>query len=172
MKYPFSDPCEWHNWNIVLFRMVSKYCCKSKCWHLLQECCPCRFCIQLRDVLTDCAFVPFTTMLVKISKIQKVLFICIIWWEKKIHFCSIFQGNINKSYQDLPSLISALCFLARDVICQILSHNQDCWKAFLIAIVSTVTDLVPSLKKCKLLVVVLSSNAKKKKKKSNTSLKC
>ncbi|XP_037534090.1 tetratricopeptide repeat protein 12 [Nematolebias whitei] len=66
------------------------------------------FCVQLRDVLTDCAVVPFTTML----------------------------GNINKSNQQvLPSLISALWFLARDdVICQNLSHNQDCWKAFLIAI--------------------------------------
>ncbi|XP_024864543.1 tetratricopeptide repeat protein 12 [Kryptolebias marmoratus] len=66
------------------------------------------FCIQLRDVLKDCAVVPFTTML----------------------------GNINKSNQQvLPSLISAFGRLARDdVIRQNLSHNQECWNAFLIAI--------------------------------------
>uniref|UniRef100_A0A3B4Y5J4 Tetratricopeptide repeat domain 12 n=1 Tax=Seriola lalandi dorsalis TaxID=1841481 RepID=A0A3B4Y5J4_SERLL len=67
-----------------------------------------RFCIQLRNMLTDSVIVPFTTML----------------------------RNINKSnHHILPSLILAIGCLARDdVIRHKLSHDPECWKAFLVAI--------------------------------------
>ncbi|XP_034723713.1 tetratricopeptide repeat protein 12 isoform X1 [Etheostoma cragini] len=67
-----------------------------------------KFCIQLRDVLTDSVIVPFTKLL----------------------------SNISKSNQHvLASLISAVGCLARDdVICQSFAHDQECWKAFVEAI--------------------------------------
>ncbi|XP_005915889.1 tetratricopeptide repeat protein 12 [Haplochromis burtoni] len=67
-----------------------------------------RFCIQLRDVLTDSVILPVTTIL----------------------------KNVNTSNQHiLPSLISGLGCLARDdVIRHKLAHNPDCWKAFLVAV--------------------------------------
>ncbi|XP_078099860.1 tetratricopeptide repeat protein 12 [Sander vitreus] len=67
-----------------------------------------KFCIQLRDVLTDSVIVPFTKLL----------------------------SNISKSNQHvLASLISAIGCLARDdVICHSFAHDQDCWKAFVEAI--------------------------------------
>ncbi|XP_006795503.1 tetratricopeptide repeat protein 12 [Neolamprologus brichardi] len=67
-----------------------------------------RFCIQLRDVLTDSVILPVTTIL----------------------------KNVNTSNQHiLPSLISGLGCLARDdVIRHKLAHDPDCWKAFLVAV--------------------------------------
>ncbi|KAF1394026.1 hypothetical protein PFLUV_G00022230 [Perca fluviatilis] len=67
-----------------------------------------KFCIQLRDVLTDSVIVPFTKLL----------------------------SNISKSNQHvLASLISAIGCLARDdVICHSFAHDQECWKAFVEAI--------------------------------------
>ncbi|XP_070762621.1 tetratricopeptide repeat protein 12 [Enoplosus armatus] len=67
-----------------------------------------KFCIQLRNVLTDSVIVPFTTIL----------------------------RNISKSNQHiLPSLMSAVGRLARDaVICHAFAHDPECWKAFLVAI--------------------------------------
>ncbi|XP_005720901.1 tetratricopeptide repeat protein 12 [Pundamilia nyererei] len=67
-----------------------------------------RFCIQLRDVLTDSVILPVTTIL----------------------------KNFNTSNQHiLPSLISGLGCLARDdVIRHKLAHDPDCWKAFLVAV--------------------------------------
>ncbi|XP_056229177.1 tetratricopeptide repeat protein 12 isoform X1 [Seriola aureovittata] len=67
-----------------------------------------KFCIQLRNMLTDSVIVPFTTML----------------------------RNINKSnHHILPSLILAIGCLARDdVIRHKLSHDPECLKAFLVAI--------------------------------------
>ncbi|KAL3991953.1 endoplasmic reticulum chaperone BiP [Sarotherodon galilaeus] len=67
-----------------------------------------RFCIQLRNVLTDSVILPVTTIL----------------------------KNVNTSNQHiLPSLISGLGCLARDdVIRHKLAHDPDCWKAFLVAI--------------------------------------
>ncbi|XP_026196594.1 tetratricopeptide repeat protein 12 isoform X2 [Anabas testudineus] len=66
-----------------------------------------RFCIQLRNGLTDSVTVPFTTIL----------------------------RNISKSNQHvLPPLISAIGCLARDdVILHNLAHDPECWDAFLIA---------------------------------------
>ncbi len=56
--------------------------------------------------------------------------------------CSIFQRNISKSTQHvLPSLISAVGCLARDdVIRHSFACDPECWKAFLVAIVSIITD--------------------------------
>ncbi|XP_044059236.1 tetratricopeptide repeat protein 12 [Siniperca chuatsi] len=67
-----------------------------------------KFCIQLRNVLTNSVMLPFTTILRNISK---------------------FNQHI------LPSLISAVGCLARDdVICHNFAHDPECWKAFLVAI--------------------------------------
>uniref|UniRef100_A0A669E095 Tetratricopeptide repeat domain 12 n=1 Tax=Oreochromis niloticus TaxID=8128 RepID=A0A669E095_ORENI len=67
-----------------------------------------RFCIQLRNVLTDSVILPVTTIL----------------------------KNVNTSNQHiLPSLISGLGCLARDdVIRHKLAHDPECWKAFLVAV--------------------------------------
>ncbi|TDH14925.1 hypothetical protein EPR50_G00025890 [Perca flavescens] len=67
-----------------------------------------KFCIQLRDVLTDSVIVPFTKLL----------------------------SNISKSNQHvLASLISAIgCLAQDDVICHSFAHDQECWKAFVEAI--------------------------------------
>ncbi|KAM9359056.1 tetratricopeptide repeat protein 12 [Symphorus nematophorus] len=67
-----------------------------------------KFCIQLRNVLTDSVIVPFTTIL----------------------------RNINKSNQHvLPSLISAVGCLAQDeAIRHSFAYDPQCWKAFLDAI--------------------------------------
>ncbi|XP_068575528.1 tetratricopeptide repeat protein 12 [Cebidichthys violaceus] len=69
-----------------------------------------KFCIQLRDVLTDSVILPFTTLL----------------------------RNISKSNQHvLASLISAIGCLARDdVICHSFAHDPECWKAIVVAIYS------------------------------------
>lgn len=62
----------------------------------------------------------------------------------KCAVCSIFQRNIYRSNQHvLPPLISAVDRLARDeVICHSFSHDPECWKAFLVAIVSVIIRLV------------------------------
>ncbi|XP_027135836.1 tetratricopeptide repeat protein 12 isoform X3 [Larimichthys crocea] len=67
-----------------------------------------KFCIRLRDVLTDSVIVPFTLLL----------------------------GNISTSNQHvLPSLISAVGCLARDeVIRHHFSQDSECWKVFVVAI--------------------------------------
>uniref|UniRef100_A0A3Q3QD74 Uncharacterized protein n=1 Tax=Monopterus albus TaxID=43700 RepID=A0A3Q3QD74_MONAL len=66
-----------------------------------------KFCIQLRNVLTDSVIVPFTTILRNSSKTNQHV---------------------------LPSLISAIGCLARDdVILHNLAHDLECWKAFLVA---------------------------------------
>ncbi|CAG6003358.1 unnamed protein product [Menidia menidia] len=67
-----------------------------------------RFCIQLRNVLTDSVIVPLTKMLT----------------------------NFGKSHQHIPpSLISALGSLVRDdVIRENVALNEECWKAFMAAV--------------------------------------
>ncbi|XP_055003870.1 tetratricopeptide repeat protein 12 [Boleophthalmus pectinirostris] len=67
-----------------------------------------RFCCLLRPGLVEAVMTPFTTILT----------------------------NINKSHQPvLPALLSAISCLARDdIIRHKLSHDLDCWKAFLVAI--------------------------------------
>ncbi|TKS81039.1 Tetratricopeptide repeat protein 12 [Collichthys lucidus] len=67
-----------------------------------------KFCIRLRDALTDSVIVPFTLLL----------------------------GNISKSNQHvLPSLISSVGCLARDeVIRHHFSQDSECWKVFVVAI--------------------------------------
>ncbi|XP_071353017.1 tetratricopeptide repeat protein 12 isoform X2 [Trachinotus anak] len=65
-----------------------------------------KFCILLRNVLTDSVIVPFTTILRNISK---------------------------SNHHILPSLILAIGCLARDdVIRHKLANDPDCWKAFLV----------------------------------------
>ncbi|XP_054457561.1 tetratricopeptide repeat protein 12 isoform X2 [Anoplopoma fimbria] len=67
-----------------------------------------KFCIQLRDVLTDSVIVPFTTLLRNISKSNRHV---------------------------LASLITAIGCLARDdVIRHSFAHDPECWKAFVVAI--------------------------------------
>ncbi|XP_040902834.1 tetratricopeptide repeat protein 12 [Toxotes jaculatrix] len=67
-----------------------------------------KFCIQLRDVLTDSVTEPFATILRNISKSNRHVF---------------------------PSLMSAIGCLARDdVIRHKLAHDPECWKAFRVAI--------------------------------------
>ncbi|XP_034404847.1 tetratricopeptide repeat protein 12 [Cyclopterus lumpus] len=67
-----------------------------------------KFCIQLRDVLTNSVIVPFTKLLRNISKTNRHV---------------------------LASLISAIGCLARDdVICHSLAHDPECWKTFVVAI--------------------------------------
>ncbi|XP_041797290.1 tetratricopeptide repeat protein 12 [Chelmon rostratus] len=67
-----------------------------------------KFCIQLRNVLTDSVIMPFTTILRNISK-----------------------SNLHV----LPSLISAVGSLARDdVIRHNFAHDPECWRAFLVAV--------------------------------------
>ncbi|XP_075956164.1 tetratricopeptide repeat protein 12 isoform X3 [Anarhichas minor] len=67
-----------------------------------------KFCIQLRDVLTDSVILPFTTLLRNISESNRHV---------------------------LASLISAIGCLARDdVICHSFAHDPECWKAIAVAI--------------------------------------
>ncbi|KAK5868628.1 hypothetical protein PBY51_009625 [Eleginops maclovinus] len=67
-----------------------------------------KFCLQLRDVLKDSVIGPFTTLLANISEANRHV---------------------------LTSLISAVGCLARDdVIRHNLSHDPECWKAFVVAI--------------------------------------
>ncbi|XP_070826938.1 tetratricopeptide repeat protein 12 [Chaetodon trifascialis] len=67
-----------------------------------------KFCVHLRDVLTDSVIMPFSTIL----------------------------RNISTSNQHvLPSLISAVGGLARDdIIRHNFAHDPECWRAFLVAI--------------------------------------
>ncbi|XP_069546536.1 tetratricopeptide repeat protein 12 [Brachyistius frenatus] len=67
-----------------------------------------RFCIQIRNVLSDSVIVPFTAILRNVS-----------------------QSNRHV----LPSLISALGCVARDDVNRHkFAHDPECWKAFLIAL--------------------------------------
>ncbi|KAK9520849.1 hypothetical protein VZT92_020709 [Zoarces viviparus] len=67
-----------------------------------------KFCIQLRDVLTDSVILPFTTLLRNFSE---------------------------SNWHVLASLISAIGCLARDdVICHSFAHDPECWKAIPVAI--------------------------------------
>ncbi|XP_037632477.1 tetratricopeptide repeat protein 12 isoform X1 [Sebastes umbrosus] len=67
-----------------------------------------KFCIQLRDVLTDSVIVPFIALLRNISESNR---------------------------HDLASLISAIGRLARDnVIRHSFAHDAQCWRAFVVAI--------------------------------------
>ncbi|XP_068440146.1 tetratricopeptide repeat protein 12 isoform X2 [Clinocottus analis] len=67
-----------------------------------------KFCIQIRDVLTNFVILPFTTLLRNISESNRHV---------------------------LVSLISAIGCLARDdVICHSFAHDPECWKAFVVAI--------------------------------------
>nr|XP_046245406.1 tetratricopeptide repeat protein 12 isoform X2 [Scatophagus argus] len=67
-----------------------------------------KFCIQLRNALTESVIFPFTTIL----------------------------RNISKSNQHvLPSLISAVGRLTQDdIICHSFARDPECWKAFVLAI--------------------------------------
>lgn len=64
--------------------------------------------------------------------------------------CFTLQRNNDKSsHLVLPSLISAVGRLAQDeVICHDFAHDPECWKAFLIAIVSIITDWSLCTEKC------------------------
>lgn len=57
----------------------------------------------------------------------------------------VFQRNIGMSNQHVfPSLVSAIGCLTQDyVIRHNLAHDPNCWTAFLIAIVSIITDQYP-----------------------------
>ncbi|XP_049431536.1 tetratricopeptide repeat protein 12 isoform X2 [Epinephelus fuscoguttatus] len=67
-----------------------------------------KFCIQLRDVVTDSVIVPFTTILRNISESNQLL---------------------------LASLISAVgCLVQDDAIRHSFAHDPECWKAFVVAI--------------------------------------
>ncbi|XP_029372794.1 tetratricopeptide repeat protein 12 isoform X2 [Echeneis naucrates] len=66
-----------------------------------------KFCIELRNVLTDAVIGPFTAIL----------------------------RNIKSNHHILPSLIEAIGYLAQDnVLHHKLAHDSECWKAFLDAI--------------------------------------
>ncbi|XP_029302549.1 LOW QUALITY PROTEIN: tetratricopeptide repeat protein 12 [Cottoperca gobio] len=67
-----------------------------------------KFCIQLRDVLSESVIAPFTVLLRNICESNRPV---------------------------LASLISAVGCLARDdVICHSFAHDPECWKAFVVAI--------------------------------------
>lgn len=121
----------------------------------------CRFCIQLRNVLTDSVALPVTTILV-IHANTKIHFICTLC-ACGLSVSYIFQRTVDKSNQPVVlSLISTLSYLARDdVIRHKLAHEPECLKASLVAIVSVITHFSLSLEKCKLLLIVLTSYAKK-----------
>lgn len=114
----------------------------------------CRFCIQLRDVLTDSVILPVTTILViyAITGSLYMQFVCM--WKKYSSVSCIFQKNFNTSNQHiLPSLISGLGCLARDdVIRHKLAHDPDCWKAFLVAVVSNGYTFVSFFRKVQIAI--------------------
>ncbi|KAM6932165.1 LOW QUALITY PROTEIN: tetratricopeptide repeat protein 12 [Lycodopsis pacificus] len=103
-----------------------------------------KFCIQLRDVLTDSVILPFTTLLRNISESNRHV---------------------------LASLISAIGCLARDdVICHSFAHDPECWKAIAVAIVSIITDWSLCIEKYKHLFIELNSDASTWIKKYNTTV--